>query len=695
MWAGGWIVHFSLRRVIPQEYYTTNKPVLKTLILVITELLWGFSMEIKTEIVNDLKELDDKQKEKFAQKIADNFSKWDDDRNSQITTAKDIMEEVYLKQPSYKRDKNDWKSNVHLNKLYNIKKAIKSMLWREVYPNANQMFDVRGTNEETESNAKTQKAAIVDSFNKMNISKQYDLAVDSLLDIGEMVAKVDWVSKKKIVKRQKRDVGLILQSIVSKVTGAGYEQIPLRDVEIPIYENARVETINPFMFVFDHSKFKLYDEESWDSCMKIYKRFDTIENIKANKVYDIKQEWIDDLNQDKDGQTVENKETSDLRDELQHGDSFSVMFAHGDFKIDGKIYKNYIAEVLAGKYLIRFEKNPMHINPFVFCALEYDPLTKRGISLLKSVIDMCKEEEALTNKAFDAQKLTINPVLLAPSGLFDDENTDADGRIVYEPGKVIEFEDDLSGKQPVPVQINTTGIYDLLGLLDRQISDTSSVSDVMLGNIESQKRTATELSLADKGSSSQVGKILDVFYQDFTIPIVQKVAELLAMFKYGSEFVFLQEKGKNTEYEVTNAIRQAQYNYVYEDRNALHDKKAKAMELLELFTRAASDPELRDQLDLKEALIDVAETIGYDNTDKYFKDETPAQQFADQLKQIPQEMQGQVIQELQGQLQQMIQRYQMQQQQAQMQARAQGQVQMQALRDNARAQMEAQAMGVM
>ena len=623
-------------------------------------------MEIKTEIVNDLKELNDKQKEKFAQKIADNFSKWDDDRNSQITTAKDIMEEVYLKQPSYKRDKNDWKSNVHLNKLYNIKKAIKSMLWREVYPNANQMFDVRGTNEETESNAKTQKAAIVDSFNKMNISKQYDLAVDSLLDIGEMIAKVDWVSKKKIVKRQKRDVGLILQSIVSKVTGAGYEQIPLRDVGIPIYENARVETINPFMFVFDHSKFKLYDEESWDSCMKIYKRFDTIENIKANKVYDIKQEWIDDLNQDKDGQTVENKETSDLRDELQHGDSFSVMFAHGDFKIDGKIYKNYIAEVLAGKYLIRFEKNPMHINPFVFCALEYDPLTKRGISLLKSVIDMCKEEEVLTNKAFDAQKLTINPVLLAPSGLFDDENTDADGRIVYEPGKVIEFEDDLSGKQPVPVQINTTGIYDLLGLLDRQISDTSSVSDVMLGNIESQKRTATELSLADKGSSSQVGKILDVFYQDFTIPIVQKVAELLAMFKYGSEFVFLQEKGKNTEYEVTNAIRQAQYNYVYEDRNALHDKKAKAMELLELFTRAASDPELRAQLDLKEALIDVAETIGYDNTDKYFKDETPAQQFADQLKQIPQEMQGQVIQELQGQLQQMIQRYQMQQQQAQM-----------------------------
>ena len=36
----------------------------------------------------------------------------------------------------------------------------------------------------------------------------------------------------------------------------------------------------------------------------------------------------------------------DLRDEHQYADMYSVMFAHGDFKINGKIYKNYIAEVL-------------------------------------------------------------------------------------------------------------------------------------------------------------------------------------------------------------------------------------------------------------------------------------------------------------------------------------------------------------
>ena len=653
-------------------------------------------MEIKTEVVNELKELSEEQKEKFAKRLASNFTKWDEDRTSQITTAKEIMKEVYLDQDSRKGDEKStkWKSNIHLNKPYNIKKAIKAMLWREVYPNAEQMFDVRGTNEETEKNAKTQKAAIVDSFNKMKINKQYDLAVDSLLDIGEMIAKVDWVQKKKIVKRQRKDVGFMLQNLIARANGAGVLPAPMKDIEIPLYENARVETISPFMFVFDHSKFKLFDNDSWDSCIEIYKRFKTLDEVKGNKLYEFKDEWIDELVEDKEDKTTDNKDVAELRTDDKYGDMWSVLYAHGDFKIDGKIYKNYVAEVLAGKYLIRFEKNPMHINPFVYCALEYDPLTKRGISLLKSILDMCKEEEELTNQAFDAQKLTINPVLLAPEDMFDEDNTNADGDVEYYPGKIITFKENMSQKQPIPVQINTNGMADLLGLLDRQIADTSNVSDVMLGNIENQKRTATELSLADKGSSSQVGKILDVFYQDFTIPIVEKTADLLATFVDGVDFVFLKEKGKDIEYRITNEIRQAQYNYIYEDRNALHDKKAKAMELLELLTRAAQDAELRQELDLKEGFIDVAETIGYDNTDKYFKEATPAQQFSDQLKQIPQEMQAQVVQMFSQQLQQMMQQQQMQQQQAEMQAQAQKQVQMQQIRDNARAQMEAQAMGV-
>ena len=649
-------------------------------------------MEIKTEVVNDFKELNNEQKEKFAKRIADNFAKWDEDRNSQITTAKEIMEEVYLNQPSRKKKGQEWKSDIKLNGLYNVKRALTASLWREIWANPNQMFDVRGTNQQTEDQAKLQKAAIVDSLNKMQIGKQFDEAISNLFDIGEMVAKVDWEQKKKIVKRQKKDIGWILQSIVSLATGAGYEPVPLKDKEIPIYENARVESISPFMFVFDHARYKLRNEESWDSCIKIYKRFDTLENIRANKVYEIKDEWVYDLNQEKENKTADNKELVDLKDEHQYGDMYSVMFAHGDFKIEGKIYKNYIAEVLAGKYLIRFEKNPMHINPFVFCALEFDPLTKRGIPKLKSIMQMCKEEENLTNQAFDAQKLTINPVLLASEDMFDEDNTDENGNIEYYPGKVIKFKENLSGaKQPIPIVINSSGIADLLGLLNQKVADISSVSNVMYGNIESEKRTATELSLADKGSSAQAGKDLDTIYQDFNLPIVEKVAELLAMFKDGTDFVFAQEKGKNIEYRITNEIRQAQYNYVYEDRNALNDKKQKVQQLYEIFKSVGESPNLFPMIDWKEVIVTLVETVGYDNTDKFFAEQTPVTQFSEQLKQIPQEMQAQVVQMFSQQLQQMAQQYQMQQQQAEMQAQAQKQVQMQQLRDNARAELQQQA----
>lgn len=650
-------------------------------------------MEFKNDIVEPRKDLTAEQREKLAHKLASNFSKWDDDRESQITTAREIMEETYLAQPSKKQKGAEWKADVKLNALYNIKRARKAVIWREIWSNASQMFDVRGTNEETEKTAKLQKAAIVDSLEKMDIGQQFDAGIDNLFDIGEIIFKTDWVKKTKTVKRQRKDVGFVLQNIIKSISGAGYTSAPLTDVEIPLYENARVESISPFMFVFDHSSFKLKNKDTWDSCIKIYKRFDTLDNIKNNKLYTITDEQIQNLRQQKEQDTAENKELVDIRELDEFGGEYSILFAHGDFKIGGKIYKNYIAEVLAGKYLIRFEENPLYINPFVYCALEYDPLTKRGISPLKAVMGMCKEAERLTNTAFDVQKLMANPPCWCNEDLLNDDNTKANGNIPLAPGKLLKIENSYTGGLPQRVDISGDGIADLLGLLDQKIADLSSVSSVMYGNIESSKRTATELSLADKGSSSQTGKELDTIYQDLTIPTIKNIAELLAMFKSGTDYVYAQEKGKNVEYRITDEVRGAEYNYIYEDRNAIHDRKAKFQEMYQLFQGAGQHPELFAMVDWKEVFTTGVEMIGFDNPDKFFADETPAQQFSEQLKQIPAELQGQVVGMFSQQLQQMAQRYQMQQQQQQMQAQANQQVQMDMLRDNARANIEMQAMG--
>lgn len=646
-------------------------------------------MEIKREIIEDNKELSQEQRDKFALKLADNWAKWDEDRNSQIVMARKIMKETYLNQPARKfPDGLEWKSDVKLNAIYNIKRAKKSVLWREIWSNTAQMFDVRGTNEQTEKQAKLQKASIVDSLEKMDIGKQYDSAIDNLFDIGEMIYKTDWEQRKKVVKRQKKDVGFVLMNVIRAMSGAGFEQAPLQDIEIPYYENARVESISPFMFVFNASKYKLKNKDSWDSIIKIYKRFDSLENIKNNRVYTITQEQINELNEEKEQKSSESKAPVELRELDEHSGEYSILYAHGDFKINGKLYKNYIAEVLAGKYLIRFEENPMYINPFILCALEYDPTTKRGISPLKSSFDMCQVQEELTNTAFDAQKLSANPPCWAHEDLLDDNNTEADGSIKLAPGKFIKYKNDYSGGFPKEFTFSANGISDLLSLLDQKISDISSVSSVMYGNIEDQKRTATELSLADKGSSSQAGKELDTINQDFTIPMVKNVAELLAMFKDGVDYVYAQEKGKNIEYKITNQIRQAEYNYIYEDRNAINDRRAKFQELYQLFQGSAQLPELAQIIDWKEVLTTAIEMIGFDNTDKFFVDETPVQQFTEELKQLPPEMQQQILPILQQQTLQAVGQIQQQQQQENMQAQANQQVQMDIYRQQARQNAE-------
>lgn len=646
-------------------------------------------MEIKKEIIQDNKELTEEQRNKLAQKIADNWVQWDQDRQSQISMARKIMQETYLNQAPRKFPKGlEWKSDVKLNAIYNIKRAKKSIIWREMWSNPSQMFDVRGTDKQTEEQAKLQKAAIVDSLNKMNIGAQYDNAVDNLYDIGEMIFKTDWEQRKKIVKRQKKDVGFVLMNIMRNLTGAGYEQAPLKDVEIPYYENARVESISPFMFVFDAPKYKLKNKDSWDSIVKIYKRFDNLESIRNNPIYKLTPAQIDELKTATESKSEDNKEIADLRDMNEYCGEYSVLYAHGDFKVNGTVYKNYVAEVLAGKYLIRFEENPMFINPFILCALEYDPLTKRGISQLKPVFGMCEKEEDLTNTAFDAQKLTANPPCWIEETMLDEDNTEPDGTIPLAPGKFVKFNPDNAGTFPRPMEFSSAGIADLLGLLNQKISDLSSVSAVNFGNIEDQKRTATELSLADKGSTAQAGKELDTINQDFTIPMIKNVAELLAMFKDGVDFVFAQEKGKNIEYKITNQIRQAEYDYIYEDRNALHDRKAKVQELYQIFQGAAQFPETAQMVNWKEVLVTLVETVGFDNTDKFFAEETPVQQFSNNLKQLPQEIQQQILPLLEQQTQQTVGQIQQQQQQQQMQAQAQNQVEMDIYRQQARAQAE-------
>lgn len=606
---------------------------------------------IVENIDGKVKKLTEDDRKKIAQRIKSNFDEWNDLRQDQIDTAKKIMAEVYQYQSQkYTKKEDNWKSDIHLGKLLCIKRAKIANMWREMWSSPEQMFTVKGTNEETQKNAELQKTSIVDSLNKMNIGKQYDDAMYNLIDVGEAILFVDWLEKKKTVKRFKNG-NFVIEPILRAFNGGN---LPQEKIQLPYYQNARVKSINPLMFVFDVSNYDKNDIETFDHCQKIYKRFENIENLKADKNYTITQDMLEELKLENDISEKENKEISDYIDEDTKGNGYEVLLMHGDFKYNGVLYKNYIAEVLAGKYLIRFEENPLYINPFIMCALEYSPITKRGISMLKAPFELCKVQEDLFNTSVDMQKLHANPPQYALRSFFDETLTKLD----LAPGKVIKIKDSYNGGYPQAVSISPTAFDSFVVGVGNSIDNLSSTNNNLNGTVMRSERKATELQLADLGAKTQISKELDTINQDLTVPMVEKVAEILAMFKDGIDYVFVKEKGKNKELRITNEIRQAQYLYTYEDRNALLEQKGKFQELFQLFTQIAQDQEMRAMCNWRELITTAVELVGFDNSDKFFMPESPLTGIYNQLLQAPAEIQEQIAQQLQMYLQQM----QMQQQ---------------------------------
>ena len=587
--------------------------------------------DIQIEKESKLKKLKASEKDELAAQIAKWWADFHDKRNSQITVAQELQQLIYLNQPD-RNKKQAWKSNIKENKIYTTKDSMKSVMWKEIWSNEEQMFDVTGTSKDTEEMAEKQKEAIVYALKKMNAGVQFDKGTDYWFEYGEYVYKTDWKKRSKKVKRFDQFRGMV-------------------EVELPLEENANIEAINPMFFNFDVTKYKYGNKKSWDSCPKIFKRFASIEEIKNNPLYTLTREQIAEMEDNETTKVVDVVSDENLATKTQYGDEYEVLYLHGDIKFNGVVYKNIVAEVFAGKYLIYFEENPVYICPFVWDAIDIDPETGRGISPLKPILEMCKSKETLINTIADIAQLNANPPVWGNDTFLKQEYQNK--AIQYEPGKYFDYENSYSGQMPQPMKFDGSGIGDIVSLLANDISDASSINANVMGNIEQGRRTATEMQLARNGSDSRIAMKLDKIYQ-INLKVIENVAELLAMFKDGSEILFIDEKGQRTEVEINNAIRQAQYFYVYEDRNSLMDRRQKFQEAFSMLNAAGNNPELAQAIDWKEALKTGLEMTGFDNPDKFFKSEADSQidQAANFIKQMPEQLQGAVMQNIQPILEQ-------------------------------------------
>lgn len=586
--------------------------------------------DIQVEKEDKFKKLKSSERDELASTISGWWESFHNKRQSQITTAQKITKYVYLNQAD--RNKTAaWKSNIKENKIFTTWDSMKSVMWKEIWSNEEQMFDVAGTSKETEEVAEKQKESVVYALKKMDAGVQFDKATDNWGIYGDFIYKTDWKKRVKKVKRFDAFRGFT-------------------EVELPLQENANIEAINPMFFNFDTTKYKYGDPESWLSTPKIYKRFATVEEIKNNPLYKLTKEQISELDEGDNTKVVDIEDDNNLAKAKKYGDQYEVLYLQGDIKFNGILYKNIVAEVFAGRYLIYFDENPVYICPFVWDCTQLDPETGRGISPLKSILEMCQGKEDLINSVSDIAKLNANPPVWGSDSFLKEKYKN--GLVPYEPGKYLEYDNSYQGGFPQTVKFDSSGLGDVISLLANDISDASSINANVMGNIEQGRRTATEMQLARNGSDARVAMKLDKIYQ-INLKVIENVAELLAMFKDGDEILFIDDKGQRTEVEITNAIRQGTYQYFYEDRNALLDRRQKFQEAFTMLNSAGQNPELAARIDWIEALKTGLEMTGFDNPDKFFKSEEESQidEAANYIKQLPEPFQMEIMQTVQPMLQ--------------------------------------------
>lgn len=576
--------------------------------------------------------LTDEFEDEICHDVGDMYASWDDIRTKQKNIANKLHSEIYLDERGhgYSEKEDEWKSDIHLNKIYSLFQTQQAYIWDNIYSDVENLFDVEGTDPDSSQKAVMQKHKLVNTLHKIGIQRKLDTAIEYLGSVGEICMFVSWKKKYKQIRRLIENADTSLGFPLSKHGIFGiYNQ--------EIYNGANVEAINPLNLVFD-PKVNPEDTEKWDSCGKIIKSWETYASIKANKLYHLKPEALEEIRAMLNHNSYGKNDLDSLKaDDVLDDDRIEVLQYWGDYKLnDGTILKNWHIVVIGRKYLACFEENRWVINPIINVALFRDVESNRGIPELWSIYDLCKEQENKVNLQNDAQALNLNPPAYAPEGFFKEKS------IKLFPGKQVEYKQGLEDPTAI-IKMNFPLIKneDIIQYYDSTASNVCGIFPNMQGQQEFRNVTATEINVKVQGQTTRLSKILDTIKQNLIVPMIEKIAELEANMKVGAEQIYLSLDGAKQLLNIDDEVRQGHYEYKYTDNAGIQKKMMLNQSLTQILTPIWNDPSV--SLNKIEIIRQALNNIGIENTEKYINP-SPTDPQSSQMQLLPQ--QAQVMQNL-------------------------------------------------
>ena len=579
------------------------------------------TFEVTEEKLND--KFNDKQKQsEIVEKVVSDYTRYDDARTTNLSQSNSLIDEIFFKKTmTDSTDKNEnWKSKVRMCKCFMFYQTLKAFIWRNIYSNINNMFDVSGENHESDNNSNKQKAVLVDILEKMNFQKTCDTVIDNALLYGELISYTAWKKKTEEYRRPIEFFRNLFSSNIQKLASIMQAIKQGKNFWVDsrvVFDNPYIYPVCPEDLVFDSS---LTDD--WDSCPKIYRTFKTPDSIINNKFYSIDKETAENISKllkNNNSNNISNSRKS-LKSEVVNGSTVEVLEHWGDFKLStGEVLHNWHVVVVARKYLILFKKNIGVINPFTYGAFITDPVTKRGISPIYSVLSLAKTQEEFLNKTINMQYLSENPPLLAPEGFFDDDE------IALYPGKIIEYGDNLTSTDAFKqLSFDTKIFLNDIEFVDSLMCEVSGIFPSMIGTQENISKTATEINTKTQGQLTRLSMMLDIISQYFIIPVIKNIASLSANFKMGREIVFVNKDNMSEEIVIDDSVRQSEYKYTYADRNVLNDKYNNADMIVQSVEKFSS----LIPLNVQEIFLWYFEQKGVENPERFLSQETQVQQDA-------------------------------------------------------------------
>lgn len=519
--------------------------------------------------------------------IISKYDYYNDIRSSQISDNRLIKHSIYNSDiPSV----NSWDCKIQLPEIYELAQTLKSHIVQNLYSHPDGMFDVSGVDYKTQKYANKQKAMLVNTFETMKIEDEMEKIIDSVVETGEVTLFVGWETKTRKVRRA---LSLVEQSEKNIQDAFVVE-------DKVIYDNAKVKFINYEDFVFDK-----YGVDNWDTCSKIYRTYQTLDDIKSsdtNNLLDI--EKLEILKG-----VVASKKS---KDENSSNRKIEVLEFWGDIELpNGEVLKNKLIVVAGRKVIIRYEDNPFVINPFIHANIIECPSTGRGISPLRVALILNNISSTILNKQLDALALMMNPPYLAPKGCFR-------GQQDVSPGKIIEYDASLMTTTPTPLSFDKamTG-WDFLNYFKTTIESATGIFKNMAGNVQSVDRTATEINYSVNGQEARLNMLLESINRKIIVPMVEKTAELIANFKLGKENILVSDKGKIEFIEIDDNVRNSNYIYRYGDRKATFERKSKLKELFEVIKSFAQIQEVSSNINWLECFKFALEQYGVENANNF------------------------------------------------------------------------------